>query len=78
MTESAASVGLVGFLFGVFCAYWAQTTDRSAWPWFFFGFTLSAVAGVVLLWKTSMDRIVQQTRADQSLRGPIAQRKDVA
>lgn len=31
------SQGYVGFLFGLFCAYWAQETDRNPWLWFFFG-----------------------------------------
>ena len=51
-----ASVGFVTFLFGIFCAYWAQTTNRNAWAWFFFGLFLAPVAGVVLLSKNSKDR----------------------
>jgi hypothetical protein len=46
-----APVGLVVFLFGIFCAYWAQTTNRSAWLWFFLGFFLAPVTGLVLLFK---------------------------
>jgi hypothetical protein len=48
-----ASVGFVTFLFGVFSAYWAQMTSRSAWAWFFFGLFLAPIAGVVLLHKNS-------------------------
>ena len=44
-----ASVGLVQFLFGIFCAYWAQTKGRSAWGWFFLGFFLAPITGLVLL-----------------------------
>lgn len=75
--SSAASVGYVGFLFGVFCAYWAQATSRNAWLWFFFGWILAPVAGVVLLWKHANERPVPRT-SDESGRGePPAVRKDV-
>lgn len=50
------SQSYVGFLFGLFCAYWAQETDRSAWLWFFFGWILAPVAGIVLVYKNSQDR----------------------
>jgi hypothetical protein len=46
-----APVGLVVFLFGIFCAYWAQTTSRNAWLWFFLGFFLAPITGLVLLFK---------------------------
>ena len=48
--------GLVLFLFGIFCALWAQNTQRAAWGWFFFGLFLGPVAAVVLLAKNSSDR----------------------
>jgi hypothetical protein len=48
-----ASTGLVAFLFAIFVAYWAQTTNRNAWLWFFFGFVLPPLAGLVLLWKNA-------------------------
>jgi hypothetical protein len=48
-----ASVGFATFLFGIFSAYWAQMTSRSAWGWFFFGLFLAPIAGVVLLHKNS-------------------------
>ena len=51
-----ASVGFVTFLFRVFCAYWAQTTNRNAWAWFFFGLFLAPIAGVVLLYKNAKGR----------------------
>jgi hypothetical protein len=51
--ESYASVGLVFYLFGIFCAYWAQTTGRSAWTWFFVGWFLAPIAGLVLLKKNA-------------------------
>ena len=56
MDGKYASMGFVTFLFGIFCAYWAQTTNRNAWAWFFFGLFLAPIAGVVLLYKNSKDR----------------------
>jgi hypothetical protein len=56
MDSKYASVGFVTFLFGIFCAYWAQTTNRSAWAWFFFGLFLAPIAGLVLLYKNTNDR----------------------
>jgi len=44
-----ASVALVQFLFGIFCAYWAQTTNRNPWLWFFLGFFFAPITGLVLL-----------------------------
>jgi len=44
-----ASVALVFFLFGIFCAYWAQTSDRNPWLWFFLGFFFAPITGLVLL-----------------------------
>lgn len=54
--DSYASTGLVFFLFGIFCAYWAQITNRSAWLWFFVGWFFAPVTGVVLLHKNGRDR----------------------
>jgi hypothetical protein len=44
-----ASVALVNFLFGIFCAYWAQTTNRNPWLWFFLGFFFAPITGLILL-----------------------------
>lgn len=49
METSYASVALVQFLFGLFCAYWAQTTGKSPWLWFFLGFFFAPITGIVLL-----------------------------
>ena len=48
-----ATVALVQFLFGIFCAYWAQTTQRNAWLWFFLGWFLAPITGIVLIAKNS-------------------------
>lgn len=52
-TESYASVGLVFYLFGVFCAEWAQTTGRNAWIWFFLGWFFAPITGLALLAKNA-------------------------
>ena len=54
--ERLASTGLVLFLFGVFCALWAQQTCRNAWLWFFLGAFFGPITAVVLLVKNSEDR----------------------
>ena len=47
--------GLVLFLFGAFCALWAQNSGRSGWLWFFLGLFFSVIAVLVLLAKNSGD-----------------------
>ena len=47
--------GLSFFLFGIFCAYWAQQTNRNAWLWFFMGLFFAPITGIVLLVKNSKD-----------------------
>lgn len=51
----ASAAGTVAFLFGAFCALWAQNSGRSAWLWFFLGFLFSVIAVLVLLSKNSSD-----------------------
>jgi UDP-N-acetylmuramyl pentapeptide phosphotransferase/UDP-N-acetylglucosamine-1-phosphate transferase len=46
-------MGVVAFLFGAFCALWAQNTGRNAWLWFFLGFLFHVVTIFVLLYKNS-------------------------
>jgi hypothetical protein len=48
-----ATVSLVQFLFGIFCAHWAQNTDRSSWLWFFMGWLFAPITGLFLLSKNS-------------------------
>lgn len=50
-----ASVALVFYLFAIFCAYWARSTNRNAWGWFFFGLFLAPIAGLVLLHENDKD-----------------------
>ena len=45
----------LGFLFGAFCALWAQNTRRNPWLWFFLGLFFSVIAVIVLLVKNSDD-----------------------
>jgi hypothetical protein len=53
--DSSSGEGVL-FLFGAFCALWAQNSGRNAWLWFFFGLFLSVIAVVVLLVKNENDR----------------------
>jgi len=50
------SGGATLFLFGAFCALWAQNSGRRAWLWFFLGLLFSVVTLIVLLYKNSTDR----------------------
>jgi hypothetical protein len=59
----AGPAGAVAYLFGAFCALWAQNTQRSAWLWFFLGLFFSVFAVIVLLVKNSGDRFDRQQRA---------------
>jgi len=45
--------GLVFFLFGIFCAYWAQETNRNPWLWFILGLFFAPIVGIVILVKNS-------------------------
>jgi hypothetical protein len=43
--------GIAIFLFGAFCALWAQNTGRSSLLWFFLGLFFHVFAVLVLLYK---------------------------
>jgi hypothetical protein len=65
-TSDAASGGAIAFLFGAFCALWAQNTGRGPWLWFFLGLLFSVITVLVLLYKNSNDkRQVQRLTASQ-------------
>ena len=55
METEYASVALVQFLFGIFCAYWAQTTQRNAWLWFFLGWFFAPITAIVLMYKNTRE-----------------------
>ena len=55
MEQEYASVAYVNFLFGIFCAYWAQVSRRSAWLWFFMGLLFGPITGIVLASKNAAD-----------------------
>lgn len=55
MGRGYASVAYVNFLFGIFCAYWAQVTRRSSWLWFFMGLLFGPITGIVLAAKNADD-----------------------
>jgi len=71
LLEESGDVGVVLFLFGVFCALWAQNTGRSSWLWFFAGLFFSVIAVLVLLWKNANDKVRQRAFSD----GPARPRK---
>lgn len=54
--RNEAKSGVAFFLFGAFCALWAQNTGRSAWAWFFLGLFFNVITVIVLLYKNSSDR----------------------
>jgi hypothetical protein len=57
VTEVHRDVGGVAlFLFGAFCALWAQNTNRNPWLWFFLGLFFNIITVLVLLAKNSGDR----------------------
>ncbi len=62
LVKELESTGLVLFLFGVFCALWAQNTGRNAWLWFFLGLFGSLITVIVLLVKNSDDRFRESLR----------------
>ena len=53
--NDSGGVGVVLFLFGAFCALWAQNTKRNAWLWFFLGLFFHVIAVLVLLHKNARD-----------------------
>jgi len=75
--DTVVTVTFAPFLFAIFTAYWAQTTQRSALLWFLFGLILPPVAGLVLLWLNAK-RHAQPPRLDATGRSDLlATRKDV-
>ena len=58
--------GALLFLFGVFCALWAQNTGRSAWLWFFLGLFFSVITVIVLLSKNSDDLARRRSKGEVS------------
>jgi hypothetical protein len=65
--QAAFNSGAVAFLFGAFCALWAQNTGRSAWQWFFLGLFFSVFTVIVLLSKNSTDRARAQRSTPTAL-----------
>jgi len=51
-----ADEGVAVFLFGAFCALWAQNTGRNPWLWFFLGLFFSVITVLVLLAKNADDK----------------------
>jgi len=53
--QVSGGTGLILFLFGAFCALWAQNTGRNAWLWFFLGLAFNVITVLFLLTKNSND-----------------------
>lgn len=47
----AKDLGPLVFLFGAFCALWAQNSGRNAWLWFFMGVFFNVFTVLALLYK---------------------------
>jgi hypothetical protein len=60
--EHREASGLVVFLYGVFCALWAQNTHRNPWLWFFLGLIFNVITVLVLLSKNAEDRRAPRER----------------
>jgi hypothetical protein len=60
------AAGVVLFLFGVFCALWAQNTDRNPWLWFFMGLLFNIITVLVLLAKNADDKRTARRAASRS------------
>ena len=54
--KNSGGAGVALFLFGAFCALWAQNTGRSAWLWFFLGLAFNIITVIFLLSKNAADR----------------------
>jgi hypothetical protein len=61
--------GAVLFLFGAFCALWAQNTKRNPWLWFFLGLFFNVITVLVLLAKNSDEQ--RQARGEPAAAGPL-------
>ena len=62
------------FLFGAFCALWAQNTGRNAWLWFFLGLLFSVIAIFFLLTKNAND--IQRRKIRETISGAKAHASD--
>lgn len=60
--EEYATTGMVFYLFGLFCAYWAQQTKRSPWLWFFVGWFFAPITGIILVVKNARDLNTPRSR----------------
>lgn len=54
--NTVPGAGSILFLFGAFCALWAQNTRRNPWLWFFLGLIFNIITVLVLLVKNAGDR----------------------
>jgi threonine/homoserine/homoserine lactone efflux protein len=55
-------VCVILFIFGAFCAIWAQDTGHNAWLWFFMGVFFNVITVLVLLSLNSSERQIERER----------------
>jgi hypothetical protein len=55
-TQMGSLQGYTAFLFGIFCASWAQEKGRNPWLWFFGGLIAGPIVGLALLYHNAEDR----------------------
>lgn len=51
-----ASMPMITFFIGIFCALWAQNTNRNPWLWFFLGLFFNIITGLFLLARNADDK----------------------
>ena len=76
MEYTVVNQGMFSFLFGIFCAYWAQETNRNAWGWFFFGLILPPFAGIILCILNSDEKKQKISNLPPHLENRIKQRAE--
>jgi hypothetical protein len=62
--DEYATTGMILYLFGLFCAYWAQQTRRSPWLCFFAGALFAPITDIILVVKHAADVETQRGRRE--------------
>ena len=47
--------GLAILFFAIFCAWWAKSTGRNLWLWFFMGLIFNFFTGIAIIVKTKIE-----------------------
>ena len=70
-TRNCINALLVMFLFGAFCALWAQHSRRNPWGWFLIGFLFHLFAILLILWLNPRARHKKRYRRVSQYWNPI-------